>query len=71
MQSKAAILWIADNAVIPGHGFVPCDPMNPDSMKSALAEIDRLREYVNENQATVAIAKTKFVRRREDEPAGD
>ena len=51
--------------------FVPCDPMNPDSMKSALAEIDRLREYVNENQATVAIAKTKFVRRREDEPAGE
>ena len=46
--------------------FVPCDPMDPGTMKSALAEIDRLREYVNENQATVAIAKTKFVRRRED-----
>ena len=47
--------------------FVPCDPMEPGTMKAALAEIDRLLEYVSQNQATVAIAKTKFVRRREDD----
>lgn len=49
--------------------FVPCDPMQPETMKSALDEIERLKAYVNDGKTDIEIAKTKFVRRRGEDVA--
>ena len=50
--------------VVKMEAFVPCDPMDPESMRRALDEVSHLKQIADDVNTVVTTISTKFVRKR-------